>query len=101
MLVERIINKIINDNIDIDKLLVVTFTNAAAQEMRERVLEAIYKKLDEECYKKQEVKIGMNNGDEIEILSGLHPGDNVVVKGAYQVKLASATSAIPAHSHEH
>ena len=30
MLVERIINKVINDGIDIDKLLIVTFTNAAA-----------------------------------------------------------------------
>ena len=48
VLVERIINKIINDNIDIDKLLVVTFTNAAASEMRERVLEAIYKKLEDD-----------------------------------------------------
>ncbi len=48
VLVERIIQKIIKDGIDIDKLLVVTFTNAAASEMRERVLEAIYKKLDEE-----------------------------------------------------
>ena len=46
VLVERIINKIINENIDIDKLLVVTFTNAAASEMRERVLNAIYKKID-------------------------------------------------------
>ena len=48
VLVERIIQKIIKDQIDIDKLLVVTFTNAAASEMRERVLEAIYKKIDEE-----------------------------------------------------
>lgn len=47
VLVERIINKIINENIDIDKLLVVTFTNAAASEMRERVLNALYKKIDE------------------------------------------------------
>lgn len=47
VLVERIINKIINENIDIDKLLVVTFTNAAASEMRERILDAIYKKLEE------------------------------------------------------
>lgn len=47
VLVERIINKIIKEKIDIDRLLVVTFTNAAASEMRERVLEAIYKKLDE------------------------------------------------------
>ena len=48
VLVERIIQRILNDNVDIDKLLVVTFTNAAASEMRERVLSAIYKKLDEE-----------------------------------------------------
>lgn len=48
VLVERIIHKIIDENIDIDKLLVVTFTNAAASEMRERVLDAIYKKLEED-----------------------------------------------------
>lgn len=48
VLVERIINKIINENVDIDKLLVVTFTNAAASEMKQRVLDAIYKKLDEQ-----------------------------------------------------
>lgn len=47
VLVERIINKIIKDKIDIDKLLVVTFTNAAASEMRERVLDAIHKKLED------------------------------------------------------
>ena len=48
VLVERIINKIIAEEIDIDKLLVVTFTNAAASEMRERILNAIYKKIEEE-----------------------------------------------------
>ena len=47
VLVERIINKIINEDIDIDRLLVVTFTNAAASEMRERILNAIYKKIEE------------------------------------------------------
>ena len=47
VLVERIVNKIINEKIDVDKLLVVTFTNAAATEMRERVLDAIYKKLED------------------------------------------------------
>ena len=46
VLVERMIRKVITENIDIDKILVVTFTNAAASEMRERMLNALYKEID-------------------------------------------------------
>lgn len=45
---ERVIRKLLDEKIDIDRLLVVTFTNAAASQMREKILEAIYKKLEEE-----------------------------------------------------
>ena len=50
VLVERIIQKITDaaHPVDIDRLLVVTFTNAAAAQMRERISEAIERKLDEE-----------------------------------------------------
>ncbi len=41
------INKVIKDRVDIDKILIVTFTNAAASEMRERILDAIYKQIEE------------------------------------------------------
>ncbi|MBP3306185.1 MAG: UvrD-helicase domain-containing protein, partial [Anaerotignum sp.] len=41
VLVERIIRKIIDEGQEIDRLLVVTFTNAAATEMRQRVGTAI------------------------------------------------------------
>ncbi|UTH14432.1 helicase-exonuclease AddAB subunit AddA [Macrococcus equipercicus] len=41
VLVERIIQKIVNDNLSLDELLVVTFTNASAREMKERIHEAI------------------------------------------------------------
>ncbi|WP_022762496.1 helicase-exonuclease AddAB subunit AddA [Butyrivibrio sp. AD3002] len=49
VLVERIIQRITGDNpIDIDKLLVVTFTKAAAASMKEKILAAIQKKLAED-----------------------------------------------------
>ena len=67
----------------------------------EQGLYFIYLQLDEEGYKKQEVTLGANDGKEVQILTGLKAGDRVVTKGAYQVKLASASNAIPAHSHEH
>ncbi|MBQ9314464.1 MAG: helicase-exonuclease AddAB subunit AddA [Clostridia bacterium] len=47
VLVQRIIDKVIKDKIDIDRLLIVTFTNAAASEMRERIADALYKKVNE------------------------------------------------------
>ena len=45
LLVERIIRRIIDERIDVDRLLVVTFTNAAAGEMRSRIREAIDEQL--------------------------------------------------------
>lgn len=61
----------------------------------------VYRQLDAECYEKQLVTTGADNGREVQILSGIHAGDKIVTRGAYQVKLASATNAIPGHSHEH
>ena len=46
VLVERIIQKVVNEYLDVDKILVVTFTNAAAQELKEKILNAIYKALN-------------------------------------------------------
>jgi ATP-dependent helicase/nuclease subunit A len=48
VLVERIIRKITapENPVDLDKLLVMTFTNAAAAEMRERIAQAIAERLE-------------------------------------------------------
>ena len=61
----------------------------------------VYIQLDPTCYKKQEVTLGATDGNRYEILSGLHGGETVVTHGAIHVKLASASNAIPAHSHSH
>lgn len=61
----------------------------------------VYLQIDEECYRKQLVTLGADDGERVQVLTGLHAGDRLVTKGAYQVKLAGATNAIPAHSHEH
>ncbi len=50
VLVERIIQKILSveDPINVDELLVVTFTNASAAEMRHRIGEALEKAIDQD-----------------------------------------------------
>ena len=47
VLVERIIKMIAEEKVSADKLLVVTFTKAAAGEMKNRIAEALYQKLAE------------------------------------------------------
>ena len=67
----------------------------------EQGLNFVYIQLDEEGYRKQEVRLGGNDGQRVEILSGLKGGEKVVTQGAIHVKLASASNAIPAHTHHH
>ena len=61
----------------------------------------VYVRTDAECYEKREVRTGASDGARREILSGIKPGETVVTKGAIEVKLASATNAIPPHTHSH
>lgn len=61
----------------------------------------VYVRIDDEGYLKKEVKLGTSDGDRIEVTSGLEPGEMLVTRGAIHVKLASVSSAIPAHTHNH
>ena len=62
----------------------------------------VYLQLEKDSYKKQEVTLGDDNGEEVQIISGIKPGDRVVTKGAYQIKLAASSNIIPeGHSHSH
>ena len=62
----------------------------------------VYIQLDDEGYEKQEVTVGQNNGERVQIISGLEEGDKIVTKGAYHIKLAAISSIIPeGHGHSH
>lgn len=67
----------------------------------EQGIHFVYLKLNESCYRRQEVGLGESDGIRTEILAGLKAGDAVVVKGAYNVRLAGASNIIPAHTHNH
>jgi RND family efflux transporter MFP subunit len=54
-----------------------------------------------ESFERRDIAIGKRNGKEVEILKGLSLGEVVVTKGAYQVKMASMSGAVPAHGHDH
>lgn len=57
VLVERIIEEVLSGACDVDKLLVMTFTDAAAREMRQRVEASLEKALEKETDPKRAAKI--------------------------------------------
>lgn len=59
-----------------------------------------YVRVAPDKYVKRHVLLGESNGQQVEIIKGLTPKDDVVTSGAYFVKLASASTAIP-HGHSH
>ena len=54
-----------------------------------------------ESFVKRELTLGGSDGINVQVLTGLTEGERVVTKGAYQIKLASASGTIPAHGHAH
>lgn len=66
----------------------------------EQGLYFVYLQIGEEEFLKREISVGAGDGEKVKVLSGLKQGDNVVIKGAYQVKLAANLSVVPeGHSH--
>lgn len=60
VLVERIKKLIIEDGVSIDRMLIVTFTNAAAAEMKEKIRMAINKEIDEDPANSQRLRQQLN-----------------------------------------
>jgi membrane fusion protein, heavy metal efflux system len=60
-----------------------------------------YVQTEGESFQKRELKIGTSDGLHVQVLSGIVEGERVVTKGAYQIKLSTASGTMPAHGHEH
>jgi membrane fusion protein, heavy metal efflux system len=54
-----------------------------------------------ETFERRAVTLGPRSGDVVQITEGLKPGDRVVTKGAYLVRLASLSTSVPARGHVH
>jgi RND family efflux transporter MFP subunit len=54
-----------------------------------------------EGFEKRELELGINDGIDVEVISGIKEKERVVSKGAYQIKLSTMSGKIPAHGHEH
>lgn len=60
-----------------------------------------YVQVGGESFVKRELTMGGSDGINVQVLAGVNEGERVVTKGAYQIKLATASGAIPAHGHAH
>lgn len=62
----------------------------------------VYEQLDDECYRKIPIKTGANDGERVEVLSGLAGGERIVNDGVIAVRLAETSAVAPeGHSHNH
>ena len=61
----------------------------------------VYVQTGGESFQKREITVGASDGENVQVLSGIEEAERVVTKGAYQIKLSSASGELPAHGHEH
>lgn len=61
----------------------------------------VYVQVGGESFEERQVETGNQQGPDVQIIQGLRPGERVVTRGAYLVRLASMTSEAPAHGHVH
>jgi len=87
VLTTRVIDKIINDHVDISQFLIVTFTNAAAKQMREKIKSALLK---------NHLDSLVNNVDSAHIETFDAFALYVVKKYGYLIGLPSTINNVPA-----
>lgn len=61
--------------------------------------QVVYVQTGGESFERQLVQVGARDGDRLAILSGLEPGQRVVSKGAYLIRLSTSKTGPSGHAH--
>lgn len=61
----------------------------------------VFVQLGGERFARRYIEVAVTDGDQVGIKSGIATGDRVVIRGAYEVQLASAAKGLPAEGHVH
>lgn len=67
----------------------------------EQGLATAYVMLEGELFQKRDLELGIRDGEWVEVLRGIEPGERVATRGAHIVKLASLAPASFGHGHAH
>jgi len=54
-----------------------------------------------ERFERRILKLGVRDGEFVQVLSGLQKGERVTTRGAYLVRLAASSGKVPEHGHTH
>jgi RND family efflux transporter, MFP subunit len=63
--------------------------------------EVAYIQVEGEAFERRVLTLGVRDGAHVQVLAGLEPGERVVTRGAYFVRLAASSTSVPAHGHVH
>lgn len=80
---------------------VLGVTIPAAAIVEEDGIPVVYVQVAGESFTRRVVRLGARGAGRAIVLEGVRPGERVVSGAAYQVRLASLGSTVPAHGHEH
>jgi membrane fusion protein, heavy metal efflux system len=64
-------------------------------------VDVAFVQIEGEAFERRTLRLGVRERGFVEVLGGVSAGERVVSRGAWSVKLAASSSAVPAHGHAH
>jgi hypothetical protein len=61
----------------------------------------VFVQLEVEAFARRPVKLGLRESNYVQLLEGVRPGERIVTRGAYLIRLSALSTQIPAHGHVH